>query len=323
MSAFTDAMAALTPTYWYKMNESSGNFADSGLGGASTPLNTLVTPYTYGTASLLPGDPTNTCVSQDKASDIANRVDNGITDHPSPSQTYTWMGWCRPLRLQLGGSPLIPQVQPIINKFTQYQLSGQDTRLFLAVSGQSPLYTPLDTFVPGNVYFVAATFSGPDQSQKLYINGALSAEQALSAGQTVPLSSQRLRIGGTTDFGSSGFRGEVQHAAIWVNTVLPTGDIQNLYALGVSDEAEVAGQAANVFPWSRQVLAANPARVWVEFSNDSQAVVYLALGDTATAGGGIRIPPDGHRRIEGYTGAISAIHESSLFGAKRLSISER
>jgi hypothetical protein len=74
------------------------------------------------------------------------------------------------------------------------------------------------------------------------------------------------------------------------------------------------GEAVAVATSSTEALAANPARLYALLVNDSDATVYLALGETAVAGQGIRLNASGGSyeisQLLGnlYTGVITAIH---------------
>ncbi len=62
-----------------------------------------------------------------------------------------------------------------------------------------------------------------------------------------------------------------------------------------------------------QVLAANPNRIGAEFVNDSSAVIYLARGNDAVVGSGIRLNPKGGSYGMGtdnlFLGIINAISD--------------
>ena len=69
-----------------------------------------------------------------------------------------------------------------------------------------------------------------------------------------------------------------------------------------------------------EVLEADDKRVFARISNDSDEVIYLALGEDAVENQGIRIAVNGHFEINStnlYTGAINAICAS---GSKVLSV---
>ena len=74
---------------------------------------------------------------------------------------------------------------------------------------------------------------------------------------------------------------------------------------------------------STQVLAANSGRCDADFINDSANVIYLARGNAAVIGSGIRLNPNGGSYHIGtdnlFYGIINAI---SLVGQSNLSFSE-
>jgi hypothetical protein len=83
----------------------------------------------------------------------------------------------------------------------------------------------------------------------------------------------------------------------------------NTDGLAISHASAVA-----VTTSSTTVLAANPARLYALLVNDSDTTLYLALGDPAVAGRGIRLNAQGGAyeisQLLGnlYTGVITAIH---------------
>lgn len=69
-----------------------------------------------------------------------------------------------------------------------------------------------------------------------------------------------------------------------------------------------------------EVLEADDARVFARITNDSDEVVYLALGEDAVMNQGIRLAVNGYFEINAtnlYTGVIDAICAS---GSKVLSV---
>lgn len=69
-----------------------------------------------------------------------------------------------------------------------------------------------------------------------------------------------------------------------------------------------------------EVLEADDKRVFARISNDSDEVIYLALGADAVLNQGIRLEVNGHFEINStnlYTGVINAICAS---GSKVLSV---
>ena len=69
-----------------------------------------------------------------------------------------------------------------------------------------------------------------------------------------------------------------------------------------------------------EVLEADDTRVFARITNDSDAVIYLALGEDAVMNQGIRLAVNGYFEINSdnrYTGSINAI---SAAGSKVLAI---
>jgi len=74
---------------------------------------------------------------------------------------------------------------------------------------------------------------------------------------------------------------------------------------------------------STPVLDANPNRRYAAFFNDSDTTIYLAFGEAAIVGTGVRIPPDGVYEVtwnNPLTAEVNAIHGGS--GTKRLTVIE-
>lgn len=100
-------------------------------------------------------------------------------------------------------------------------------------------------------------------------------------------------------------------------------DLMNVFFQGVTTPAPTA---VDVTTSSATVLAANPARKYALFINDSDTVIYLALGVAAVLNQGIRLNSGGGSyEISAvlanlYRGAILAIHGGT--GNKRLLIVE-
>jgi len=81
-------------------------------------------------------------------------------------------------------------------------------------------------------------------------------------------------------------------------------------------KAANGGSAVSVGTSDTVVLAANPSRTAVIFSNDhATGVIYLALGKAATLNSGIRLSPVGGTQIlYGYTGSINGISTVAASG---------
>lgn len=97
---------------------------------------------------------------------------------------------------------------------------------------------------------------------------------------------------------------------------------RNLYVRGVEVYSASCAQV-NVGNVSTAVLAANSARMFAVFTNDSANVIYLCLGTPAVANRGIRLSANGGQYIIDqtrlYTGQVTAIAPA---GASNLTVSE-
>lgn len=69
---------------------------------------------------------------------------------------------------------------------------------------------------------------------------------------------------------------------------------------------------ANVTTSSTTPIAANAARLEITLVNDSDTIIYIALGEAAVLNSGIRLNANGGSYTTGrYTGDVRAIHGSS------------
>jgi hypothetical protein len=319
MSAYTTAIAALSAAnrFYYQLNETSGtSIVDSGPNVLN--MTKSGTP-TMGQTSLLPGDPTNTSFFQTQDQPAASRTDNVILDRPNtPGTKLAWCMWATPSLLEIGAT------QVLWNKGGLGSLSFVGTSIRSVIT--DTLTSSRDIVAPGQVHFVFAAYDFTNLTHKIYLNGVQVASGTPSAAPTWA-NTTPLEIGGITSFGTNGFQGSLQHAAMWYDRTFTLSEVQGLYQIGMTSVAEVAGQGANVFPWSRQVLAANGARTRARLSNDSDTRIYIAQGATATIGGGHILYPGDYietPRYKGgsvYQGAYSAISAAPM-GAKRLALVE-
>jgi hypothetical protein len=173
-----------------------------------------------------------------------------------------------------------------------------------------------NTVVANNTYMIAGTYNGT--AQTMYVNGIQVATAARSS-QSVGSSAFGFEIGAALGF--ERWAGNLGHVSIF-STALSQAAIRSLFVLGAQTQAETAGLAAQVYPFSRQIIASNPLRNKLTIWNDSDATIYLSLGGTAAVGSGPRLNGNGDRwTTTTYTGAISAIHAGYL-GGKNLTISE-
>ena len=98
--------------------------------------------------------------------------------------------------------------------------------------------------------------------------------------------------------------------------------IQSVSAFLVKEisNAAVSNTAVTVGSSSTTIAAANADRIEIIIVNDSDEIIYLAQGVTATMNSGIRLNARGGTYISGiYTGAISGICVS---GSKVVTVSQ-
>ena len=327
MSAYTTAvlaeMAPGKPTFFYQMNESSGQYLDTGpTAGAATHLTAIANAgITRNSLSIVPGD-SGASVLNTAETQVAERTHNVLLDQPnSPGTGFTLLAWARPDRVESGGN------QVIISKANVYQLLFEGTQIRFD-SGTNIIRTGNDMVTPGNVMFIACVYNAAAGAlqHKIYLNAVERASGTAVSNPPWTTGSSKLEVGGFSTFGTTGFYGGIQHLVIGYDTYLSVAAIQRIYQAGAASAAEVAGLAANVFPWSRQVIGGNALRKRLRFTNTSDGTIFLSLGVPAVAGGGIALRPgDFWESPKGgagvYTGTVHGIHRARS-GAKQLAIEE-
>lgn len=328
MSAYTDAVAALTATtrLEYRLGEASGTtFADSGV----DPLNLHLALTKQGTpsmgqGSLLPNAPADLAVLNTAEVPIASRADNGLIDRPTPGTSISLNCWFWAGRQEASAT------QSLISKASVYNLVIVGSSLRFDI-GTTQLLSQRDVVVPNKATMVTATYS-PASGMLTYIDGVPLAFQARSGNPPWSSGTTALEIGGLTTFGSQGFYGLMQHVGIWFDRVLTTPEVQGLYQAAVASEGEVAGKSANVFNWSRTVLGVNGSRTYARITNVSDSRIFLTLGASASLNSGVALMPGEKWETPNqsmfygdgpppYQGAVSAIAESAS-GVKRIAIHE-
>lgn len=308
-SALADAYLAASPTFYWPMDELSGDFVDRGPLGI--PLNVFPGAVTRGTTTVAPGDPNGKSVSQDKATEIVRRANNVIYDAVTPGK----LGVACWTKL----SKLTTLDQYFIYKQGSYALFEHQTRINMNVDGQTGLSSDRTVVVPDAPLFIFGAFDSPGGKWRIYVNGGVVAERTIATNLTALYATNAFYVGGQVVFGAEGVRGAMQHTALWLGSLPSVAQIRAIYQTGAATLAEQADQAVNVNPWSTTVRTSGKASFTLE--NNSDAVIYVALGDTAFVGGGIRLQPGGFREVNGYTGPLSAIHGLGTFGSKLLGIS--
>lgn len=303
MSAYTTAVLGTSGLVaYYQMTEASGlSMVDSAAVAGNATYE--ASGVAYSQPSLLPGD-SNTCVAFDGTS---GRAVLGHNSSINLTQGISIVAWIK---------PTFARTQHIMYKFGSYGISLRGAYLSWELAGVGTIWSPVNSIVSNNTYMIAGTFTG--NAQTAYING-VNVGSASYSNLSLTQSANALEIGSV--IGLERWAGNMAHVALF-NVGLSQAAIQNLYVLGAQTQAEAAGLAAQVHPFSRQVVASNLSRTKLTIWNDSDTAVYLSLGGTAAVGSGPRLNGNGDRwTTTAYTGAISAIHNGFL-GGKNITIQE-
>ena len=316
MTVISNAFNALSPSFLYRLNETTGTSFANTNATYGLPLTKLGTP-TMGSLPVAPaGNVANdTSIHNTQNSPLAERADNGLLDRPTPGTRLSIVVWCKPTTLETGAT------QVLVSKASVYKLWLEKSAVLFSVGGSATLDSGSDVVVPDNPLMVAAVHG--TTTAELYLQASLRATRASAANPTWT-NATKLEVGGITSAGTSGFLGYEHLVGIWYDRALTAAEIRTLYETSVATEAEIAGVGANVFNWSRQVLASDVDREYARITNVSDSRVDLTFGATATIGGGRPLYPGDYwetpnRRQVLYTGAVSAIHHHRD-GVKRLAL---
>jgi hypothetical protein len=302
MSAYSDAILATSGIrgYW-RANEPSGTAMIDSANGIGNML--YDGGITLGNPALLPAD---------AGTSLFNSGSQGraVLNHNSNmnfTTSMTILAWIKPTLLK---------THHVLGKWDAYGIVLRGSIVGWGLAGIGEVQTPSNSVVANNIYMVAGTYNGTVQN--VYINGVLVAS-ATRSGQGIQQNTFSLEAGSIIN--TEHWAGNMAHLAIF-DSALSEAAIQNLFVLGAQTQPEAAGLSAQVYPFSRQVVAANPARTKLTIWNDSDTTVYLSLGGGAAIGSGPRLNGNGDRWTTAtYTGAVSAIHGGYL-GGKNITISE-
>lgn len=300
MSAYTSAVLALSPLGYWPLSETSSTYNDL-VGGGAGNFSAAGTG-SRGATSLLPGDSGNGCLDKTGTGRYGSIADNAVI---SPTGSVTAMGWCQPTA--------VTTAQHLFYKLASYGLSLRGSAVYWELGGPGNVNTLADTVVAGNPMFIAGTYDGATSS--LYVNGVLLTSSAKSGAVTD--NGNLLELGAVSN--AQGFVGKLQHLALF-GSALTAAQIQGLYTLGAASSSDSGG--VNVYPYATTSISANASRLKITLINDSDTVIYVSLGGTASVGNGVRVEPNGGRWSSTiWKGAVSAIH-GSWIGAKRLLVVE-
>lgn len=299
MSAYQDAVAALPGLigHWSMASSAMPNLA-----GPAGALTAGATPGTFGQAALTPGDSTLLSVGgkTSTGSEIGSRASSATLDAPSGLT----------LGVLIVPSSLGATIG-VLNRTNSYYLAlGRAKVIFGSGAGHPALNTADNLVVPGNPLFVVGTWDGT--TKRVYLNGVEVASVAASG--AIATGASPLRVG-SQDFGAAivnGYAGALAGPFI-ASQAASLSAIQNLTQLLMASAAEVAGKAAQVYGWSRQVIAANASRKSVVFQNDGDAIIRLGVNTAAVRGAGPKLAPRGGQLRLATTARVEAIVDASPF----------
>lgn len=304
---YETAVAALSGLIgWWKLNESSGTTATDAAGtiGDATYSGTGVT---YAQTSLLPGDPTNTSVLLDGTA----RLTRAHVSALDPTAAVSMLAWIQPTSIS---TDMAVMYKPSFDWGMFVRAGGMVTN-----EGPATSRSATSSVVSGAPFFVAGTYdkNGSSPQSRLYINGV----QVATAISTTALTASATTFEIGSWLNSSFFKGYMQHVAV-CNAALTASAIQNLYVIGAKGASETAGLSAQVYPFSRVVLASNGSATRRRFWNESDRAIHLGLGQAAVRNGGPYLRPRrGYYETTTFTGDVYALHTGYL-GSKTLSFVE-
>ncbi len=311
-TAYETAVAALSGLIgWWKLNESSGTTATDSKGtvGDATYAGSGVT---YGQLSLLPGDPTNTSVLLDGTNGRVSRAHVAALDI---TDAISMLAWIQPANVTTDMAIMF-KTSFDWGMYVRGHALGSGIVTNEAKTVASLSYT----LVAGAPFFIVGTYdkaAGAPQS-KLYVNGVLMG--SATATTAMPASATAFEIGSWAS--AQKFSGYMQHVAL-CNAAITQAAVQDLYVIGAKPTTETTGLSAQVYPFSRQVLASNVSAVRRRFWNVSDRPMWLGLGVAAVKNVGPYLPARARKPFETttFTGAVNAIH-SGYLGSKTLTMLE-
>lgn len=311
----------------YMLDEAAGATQFANLGSANLPLTTINGAVSLGyTPGLIAG---HASARQLKDTHLAHRADNILLDRPAgPAgnpDKYTLFSFIETAKIK-GKSGAGSGGYAIVQKGGICQMIQRGTGIQATTTGQgTSLSTPAETIAGGGVYWIVVSFDR-NVAWTIHINGIEVARRTFGTPATAPnwVAGGNLDVGGSSGF-ESGTWGRLGFTGILYNNSLGTDSgglakIRNLYTAAIDP---ATGGAANVTAWSQQILPANASRERLWLGNDSDATIYLALGNgPAFPNSGRKLAPFiGEWESDVYKGAVHAIIAEPI-GTKRLLFEE-
>lgn len=291
---------------WWKFNEGSGTTATDAAGTIGN-MTYSGSGITYGQASILPGDPTNTCVLMDGANGRATRASESALNITSAISIGCWV---QPS--DVGAS----SDRSLIYKpnFAWGMMIRGSSVAPGAVKAElkSAITSPGYSTVAGGTYLIVATYDGA--IQRLLINGSVVASGAATG--ALGVESTSFEVGSWLN--TVHYKGLIQHPSL-ANQGWSVQNVRDLYVAGYAAGLEVALQTFYAMPWSRVLVPSGSADV-ARIGNPSDTTCWVNRSATAAVGSGLPIFPQSVETFEGIElSGLSVIH-GAFMGGKHLSI---
>ena len=228
-SGYFAAVAALNPTVFYKMNDTTGTAGVDSMGTINGTYVEVSAPgYTLNQTSIIPGEPDEPCVQLQSTNDSGTGGRLGVSDVPSfghspAANEFTALMTYQPTTGFAAAS------RDLMGKLDEWQLwvltSG---KLLLYVNPAWVNFTGTTTLVAGTAYHIVVRQGGGNI--QMFINGASDGSKGKSNNLLdIPL---ELRWGGGSNPGSGRFGvGYIQGAAYWPGSYLSDANITALHTL--------------------------------------------------------------------------------------------
>jgi DNA-binding beta-propeller fold protein YncE len=242
---YATAVVGDSPAGYWRLGETSGSTAFDGVGSSS---GSYQNSPTLGTAGLLTND-ANTAVTFNGSNQSVSIPSNGVL---SPANTISVEAWIKPSSLPASGS-----FRSIVSKAESYSLQFNGPLLeFTIIQGSTRrrLQAPSGAVAAGGKYHVVGTYDGT--TQKLYINGSLANQAALTGAITT--NSTALTIGSWSS--QEYFSGVIDDAAVYPFALTAT-QVLNHYNVGTSPSGSTAQLSVSRSGSGSGTVTSNPAAI--------------------------------------------------------------
>ena len=213
-SRYSNAIRADSPAALWRLNDQSGTTMVDDIGAHN---GTYLGSPTLKAPGLLGSEPDNDAVAFDGQNDAGRVPDSGTLDL---TNNFTLEAWIKPDTLPGPGGFV-----SVLSKPEAYSLQFYGSQLEFTViagddngdRGRHRVRTPIGMIQAGRAYHIAGTYDGT--TQRLYVDGALVASQALNLPASVNANPVSV---GSWDGGQEFFDGTIDEAAIYPSALTAT-----------------------------------------------------------------------------------------------------